>query len=412
MYLRKISIKQLRHISDFEMDFPSGKEAGWHVLLGENGSGKTSILRNIGLCLLKKEERNSDIAKPFLLDIIKNENNKVEAYFSENLTEHFVEKVTISAQEEKNILSFAQFTTQNKGTGFFSAAYGASRVITKEYLSTSDEPTNLDAHYSLFANFYPLTASLNWLKKLRAESLDKKVKNHENAKKLLEKIPLFLNNSSLLNGYQISEITVNEILAKDKNGNKIQLHQLADGYRAVLAMVLDILFRMSIFYDTDTFLSHLNTEKTEVTLSGVVLIDEADIHLHPTWQEQIGFQLKTHFPHIQFIVTTHSPLVCHAADSIWLLPKQGETGKVRQLSINELNQLKYGNVLDAYSSGVFGENVVRSALGNEKLKRLALLNMKALRETITEKEKEDLVSLRNVFPSTANMLYEDDSTYK
>ena len=85
MYIRKASIKHLRHISDFEINFPLGKEAGWHVLLGENGSGKTAILRTIGLCLLKKEERNSDIAKPFLLEIIKNENTKAEVDFCKKI---------------------------------------------------------------------------------------------------------------------------------------------------------------------------------------------------------------------------------------------------------------------------------------------------------------------------------------
>ena len=49
---------------------------------------------------------------------------------------------------------------------------------------------------------------------------------------------------------------------------------------------------------------------------GVILIDEIDAHLHPAWQKRIGFWLKAHFPNIQFIVTTHSPFICQAADII------------------------------------------------------------------------------------------------
>ena len=45
-----------------------------------------------------------------------------------------------------------------------------------------------------------------------------------------------------------------------------------------------------------------------------MLIDEIDAHLHIAWQKRIGFWLKEHFPNIQFIVMTHSPFVCQAAN--------------------------------------------------------------------------------------------------
>jgi predicted ATP-binding protein involved in virulence len=53
-------------------------------------------------------------------------------------------------------------------------------------------------------------------------------------------------------------------------------------------------------------------------LSGVVLIDELDAHLHPTWQRQIGSWLKSCFPNLQFIVATHSPFIPQAADDCGL----------------------------------------------------------------------------------------------
>lgn len=49
-------------------------------------------------------------------------------------------------------------------------------------------------------------------------------------------------------------------------------------------------------------------------VTGVVLIDELDAHLHPTWQREISFWLKACFPRLQFIVATHSPFVPQAAD--------------------------------------------------------------------------------------------------
>lgn len=65
--------------------------------------------------------------------------------------------------------------------------------------------------------------------------------------------------------------------------------------------------------------------KLFVKRSGVVLIDEIDAHLHPEWQREVGFWLKRHFPNIQFLVTTHSPIICQAADEngLFVLPEPG-----------------------------------------------------------------------------------------
>src|SRR5436309_3243341 len=55
-------------------------------------------------------------------------------------------------------------------------------------------------------------------------------------------------------------------------------------------------------------------EPNVMNCSGVVLIDELDTHLHPTWQREIGFWLREKFPNIQFIVGTHSPFLAQVTD--------------------------------------------------------------------------------------------------
>ena len=74
---------------------------------------------------------------------------------------------------------------------------------------------------------------------------------------------------------------------------------LSDGLK-LMAWVGDLVTRLS-----QAFPNAENPLEQE----GIVLIDEIDIHLHPTWQRQILSQLRRTFPKIQFIVTTHSPLV-------------------------------------------------------------------------------------------------------
>ena len=90
----------------------------------------------------------------------------------------------------------------------------------------------------------------------------------------------------------------------DNSGNKEKLKykQLSDGYRGVIGMVADIIYRCIKLNP------HLG-DKVLTETSGVVLIDELDLHLHPSWQVKIVSDLKDVFPKIQFVATTHSPYI-------------------------------------------------------------------------------------------------------
>ncbi len=82
----------------------------------------------------------------------------------------------------------------------------------------------------------------------------------------------------------------------------LDVEQLSDGIRSVLAMVGDIAYRCVKLNP------HLGVGAAQHT-SGVVMIDEVDMHLHPRWQQVVLGQLQAAFPKVQFIVTTHSPQV-------------------------------------------------------------------------------------------------------
>src|SRR5690606_5433604 len=100
------------------------------------------------------------------------------------------------------------------------------------------------------------------------------------------------------------------------------------------------------------------------------------------------------------IVTTHSPLVCQAADvgSVWQLPAPGTDEQLRRVTGVELDRLLYGNILEAYSTNAFGSGVTRSEKSLAMLERLAALNQKELREGLSEAELAEQEELRAVFP--------------
>ena len=93
-----------------------------------------------------------------------------------------------------------------------------------------------------------------------------------------------------------------ELLMVYDNGDFMPFNLLSDGIRCTLAMVMEIAFRCYLLNP------HLGENAPAMT-KGVVLVDEIDLHLHPSWQLHILNDLRAAFPEIQFIVTTHAPLV-------------------------------------------------------------------------------------------------------
>jgi hypothetical protein len=152
---------------------------------------------------------------------------------------------------------------------------------------------------------------------------------------------------------------------------------------------------------------------TQIIQPGIVIVDEIDAHLHPSWQRTIGVWFRKHFPNVQFIVSTHSPLICQAAEvgSVFRLPQPGSAAsedRGEMVTGLALKRLLYGNVLDAYGTGVFGDGVARSDSGQEKLERLAELNTQELLGTLSDGEKQAQAELREILPTEASVTSSHD----
>lgn len=99
-----------------------------------------------------------------------------------------------------------------------------------------------------------------------------------------------------------------EVIVEMGAQGKQPFNNLSDGQRCMLAMIGDIAQKAA------TLNPHLGAQTLEQT-PGVVLIDELDLHLHPKWQRHVIEGLRTTFPKIQFIATTHSPFLIQSLRS-------------------------------------------------------------------------------------------------
>ncbi len=102
---------------------------------------------------------------------------------------------------------------------------------------------------------------------------------------------------------------VDDLVFEFKDGKSLPLSNLSEGQRIVASLVTDLCIRISLLNP------HLNGNARELT-SGVVLIDEIDLHLHPKWQKTIVPNLAELFPNIQFILTSHSPFIIQSLEGV------------------------------------------------------------------------------------------------
>ncbi len=418
MYIQNVSIKNIRSIDHFEMRFDEAA-AGWHVIIGDNGTGKSSIIRSIALGLLGEDNAKALSSFENFLNWLPPFINKGEIVVSVNRDNTYDKPVY--TQSKKGIATSSIIIERKNGnekvdiegkvtpttalwgkdslSGWYTAAYGPFRrlrggsdVFTHLY---SSKP-KLGACISVFRDDVALTQLTAWLKDLALDS-QKKPK----AKKDLEGIINFINKSELLpNGATLlDDIDSDGIQLLDANGVKISLYEMSDGYRSILSMTLDIIRFLMETYGTDKVFE--NENQNYINLPGVVLIDEVDAHLHPTWQTRIGQWFTQYFPNIQFIVTTHSALICRACEkgSIWILAAPGTNAPSGKISDADKNKLVNGDVLDAYGTTFFGKGVTISLEAVKKKEKLVALSNKKRKGKLETKEEQELNQLKLMFPA-------------
>jgi predicted ATP-binding protein involved in virulence len=419
MYINKIEIQNIRSISQLEMTFDNN-HAGWHVLIGDNGTGKSTVIKSIAAALIGPEEfgalrqsieswlKQSKLDGNIKLSILQDSeyykllNNNLSADFNYHfLCTEIIEGSTMSNLNDNRVVVMSargymeNWDKNNKG--WFSVAYGPMRRFTggDEFEELQKSNPKLFAHLSALEESFVLSEPVKWLKNLQFQKLE-----NDKEGKVIDDILKFVNEGDLLpNNTKIKSVSSKGVFFKDSKGSTIAVNDLSDGYRSVLSMTFEIIRQMILQYGSDLVFESIRKGDMFINLSGVVLIDEIDAHLHPTWQTKIGEWFLKYFPKIQFIVTTHSPLICRAAEhgTIWKLSSSDNGNVINQIIGIDKDRLVFGNVLDAFETDAFGEDVSRSEVSQKKLEKLAQLNMLKTLGKLDKSKEQELQDLKKIF---------------
>jgi predicted ATPase len=329
MYVRRLTIEQLRCFEHAELalQYP-GREDGAAVLpnvnllLGNNGAGKTTVLRAVALAILSPVIQSAGF-RPYRLvrrapgkrakfaearaevelhaqDLGGKGGGKGEA----TVVEDVATRIEVIRDDERvagatDPTGHWESMFAERSPAFLLVGYGASRRV--ESASRFDESVRARSRLlryervaGLFEEGVTLTPLGAWLPRMRSE-------NPGRHKQVVDLI-----NELLPDECRFSAETERDDFLFELRGVPVPFAALSDGYRAYIGWITDLLYHVTMGAPSGAKL---------VENRGVVLVDEIDLHLHPEWQRTVVPRLSAALPNLQFVLTTHSPIVAGTLSS-------------------------------------------------------------------------------------------------
>jgi predicted ATPase len=440
MWVEKLTLENIKCFDNCEFDFGTPKARHkWVTLLGENGGGKSTALQALGLLLAGPEGATKLLNSPhgWLRDesklgkisikihqgtndpgVFGGQKTKARQLFSYNylitgsqrLTiEHktYTEPTILEGVDEKRPLSWLRENALlPKGEGWFAAGYGAFRRLTRKggqiIVPSLQTPLRFTNFSTQFEEDEPLTAFEQWL-----VFLDYRISKNSEIGKIAEKqrdMGIKAINQLLPKGSAFEKIDDNGRIWFIIDGISVSTLALSDGYRSILALAGDLVWRLIEAFPKST--QPLQEE-------GVVLIDELDIHLHPTWQREIASWLQSVFPNIQFIVATHSPLIAAGAgkDAVTYRVFKNEEGNA---SIENIENIAFQGVDSVLQSRAFGLVSTFSIEAENTIEQYLQLKNKSTRSIQEDQNLQGLLPFAKkiLAPSTSNQSDEDQRLHQ
>lgn len=419
MYVQRVVLQTIKGFESLDLDLaPTGVHPGWSVITGDNGSGKTALLRAIALALMGPEAARAlqldyanwatEGSKCGTISVQVRRDRSIDstakggapiagAFWSEVAVEQddaeTWELRATNSQGSSKRKSAGNGPWASSTNGWFGLAYGPFRRL----YGTSPDASRIMAlpgrsprYATLFLEEATLSEGEQWLSLLQYRKLEGSAEDAS----ALDAVLSLLRDDFLRRGVQLEEINSKGLWLRDSADRLMPLRDMSDGYRSALAMLLDICRHMLATYGTAGFTNETIDGHRFVTGSGVVLIDEVDAHLHPAWQREIGSWLTGHFPNVQFIVTTHSPLVCSSADHgrVYHLP-QPTQGRAFRLNGEDYLRVVAGKPDQVLLGPAFDMYQLHSVAAVDKRRRRADLLAKSGAVDLSEREEQELEQL-------------------
>jgi AAA domain, putative AbiEii toxin, Type IV TA system len=421
MYLKRVVLNNIKGFDTADLDLcPDGKSyPGWCVLTGDNGAGKTAALRAIALAVLGPDQSRgliqdlsgwvTDGAEAGTISVEIRPNNT----YDKTLRGGYPIRSTFWAEVEIArdiggawaVGSADIFRNRKKSAvngpwaqstdGWSCLAYGPFRRL---YGSSADAqrlmvlPGRIPQFATLFKEDATLAECEEWARELQYKRLE----SRQEESLALDNLLKLIGTDFLRNEVTISRVDSEGIWLCDQADRIVPLTDMSEGYRSALAMLVDIFRHMVRIYGPD-IIAEDDDKKAYVNRPGIVMIDEIDAHLHPDWQRAIGFWLQEHFPSVQFIVTTHSPLVCPAANQgrIYHLPNRmpDTTAAPFMLSAADYEQVIAGKPDQILLSPAFGLPHTRSPYAVRARERHARLISKRMSAGLSDDEQDEMEQL-------------------
>lgn len=406
MHLENLELENFRAISSANLEI-YGKST---VIFGINGTGKSTVLRAINLLYAniinqivnRKELKQNytiklddirygsketeiaahidfgEVQKSYYRKLVRNSGKSSQDTASlKEIAAIFHEKY-ISDEEQKNIAIFVN--------------YGTNRLVL-------DIPLRIRTHHSFdiysafekaIENKIDFRTFFEWYRNQEDYENEHKIEtgdlNYQDRALLAVRTAIM----SMLDGCSNLRVARRPRLEMkiDKGDISLNVSQMSDGEKCTMALLGDLARRLALA--NPTLANPLLGE-------GIVLIDEIELHMHPSWQRKILRVLRETFPNIQFIVTTHSPIVLSEADenyNIFFMRRDENEIKVHQM--HQLNGYDANAVLEQFmgtrATNLETEKYIKSIYGaiehgdyvtaEEKIAKLAEMTSESHQDVI------------------------------
>lgn len=406
MRLDKISIANMRLVGEEARELNIDSNKNVLILLGDNGFGKTTILDAIATAMAPYSAQFPGIADYQLsdLDVHINRHGRrskyltIDAKFSDNgVTMTSVryrkgtqnppktnyEQLKQAAIAKKDAILAGEADVQLPIFAYYGTGRGQFQVPERrrgfqqafERWDCYKSAINPETDFKRFFGWFDLMEDQERRDREKLWDLGYKSPVLEAVRRALDEIVV---------GYKNPRIETRPLrfimdrIDEDGSKHELRIEQLSEGYKIVIAMVADLAARMA--EANPKMENPLNT-------SGIVLIDEVDLHLHPRWQREILIQLTEVFPNLQFIVSTHSPIIVVGAAEIAQVVNLNTINDDENLHQNDIQVSNVGQVL---LSDLFGLKYLYSPEWDDKIQERDTILSKP---ELTQDDEERLAQL-------------------